>query len=272
VDMEAEYDNRSRVPEHPAIIAGWNRDAAAFRAIASAKLDQVYGPSERNRLDIFLPQDRPIATTMFIHGGYWQAFDKSSFSHLARGLVGHGMAVAVPSYDLCPMVRLGEIVDQIGEACAWLAPRFGWPACLIGHSAGGHLAACLLAGNPSASRHSPPVGSAYAISGLFDLEPLLQTPVNAKLALSLVEARSLSPILWPPPRGKALVATVGALESSEYLRQSAALCDAWGQAGVAARCQTIQGANHFTVIAPLADPASSMTRDIVALVRQSAVL
>jgi arylformamidase len=270
VDMEAEYDNRARVPEHPAIIAGWSRDAAAFRAEGKASLDLAYGSSARSRLDVFLPQDTPVATAMFIHGGYWQAFDKSSFSHLARGLVAHRIAVAIPSYDLCPAVRLGAIVDQMGEACDWLAPRFGPPVSVIGHSAGGHLAACLLAAGRAASSAVAAVVSAYAISGLFDLQPLIHTPVNAKVKLTPSEARALSPIFWQAPAGKALVAAVGALESSEYHRQSASLCEVWGRAGARARCEVVDGANHFTIVAPLADPASPMTRDVVALIRQSA--
>ena len=115
MDLQAEYENRARVPENPAIIAGWQRDAAAFRAAWSeAERDIPYGPGERERLDLFRPgpgEDWPVA--LFLHGGYWQALDRSFFSHLARGMLAEGVAVAVPSYDLCPQVTLATIIGQM---------------------------------------------------------------------------------------------------------------------------------------------------------------
>ncbi|WP_048860786.1 alpha/beta hydrolase, partial [Acidisphaera rubrifaciens] len=149
IDYEAEYNNRAKVPEHPAIIAQWAADSAAFRAAQpGAALDLAYGPSARQRLDLFRPAGStgtgaPLA--MFIHGGYWQGLDKSFASHLARGLVARGVAVAVPSYDLCPDVTLDAIVAQMRAAVAWLVARHGAPVFAMGHSAGGHLAAMLLA-------------------------------------------------------------------------------------------------------------------------------
>ena len=102
MDAQAEYDNRAKVPDHPSIMQGWQRDAAAFRA-AHPHLEAglAYGDTPRQAMDLFWPdgrRDAPVA--LFLHGGYWQALDRSWFSHLARGFVGHGVALAVPSYDL----------------------------------------------------------------------------------------------------------------------------------------------------------------------------
>ena len=81
VDYEVEYNNRARVPENPALIAGWARDAAAYRERHAPRVIP-YGPGERNRIDFFAGDgDGPIV--VFIHGGYWQALDGSFFSHLA---------------------------------------------------------------------------------------------------------------------------------------------------------------------------------------------
>ncbi len=266
--LEAEYNNRARVPEHPLIIESWNRDAAAFRDSATGRFDLSYGATARTKLDIFLPDvGKPIAITMFIHGGYWQAFDKSSFSHLARGLLAHQIGVAIPSYDLCPEVRMATIVAQMREACQWLSHYYGRSLTVFGHSAGGHLAACLLASDWAG--RPDPVAAAYAISGLFELEPLVHTSVNTKLRLSVEEARSLSPILWPAPADKSLVAAVGQLESSEYLRQSRAFCATWAELGAKTRLREVAGANHFTILAPLTDPDSAMTGEVAALVHHT---
>jgi arylformamidase len=269
IDYEAEYNNRARVPEHPGIVAGWAPDAAAYRDEAGARFRSLpYGRGERHVIDLFEPEGETRATAVFIHGGYWQALDRSSFSHLARGLNAHGIAVAMPGYDLCPQVRVGDIVDQIRAACRSLAGR--GPLVVAGHSAGGHLAACMLA-TDWASLDAPPrlVLAAYAISGLFELGPLLATYVNDALRMDEAEADALSPLLWTPPQGRVLDAVVGGDESSEYLRQSRTIAERWGAAGVATRTEAIPGANHFTVIAPLAEPHSPMTKRIAELALSS---
>jgi arylformamidase len=258
VDYEVEYNNRARVPENPALIAGWARDAAAYRERLAPRAVR-YGAGARNVIDFFPGgHDGPIV--VFIHGGYWQALDKSFFSHLAGGLNAHGIAVAIPGYDLCPDVSVHNIIAEMRGACRELA-RLGYSLVVSGHSAGGHLAACMLATDWPALDASLPrdlVASAYAISGLFDLGPLLDTSINQALRLDAAAASTASPLFWIPPAGKSLDAVVGENESAEYLRQSRTITEIWGAAGVATRFGTISGANHFTAIAPLADPASPM--------------
>lgn len=262
--LEAEYNNRAKVPDHPDIMRGWERDAAAFRsAHPHAERDLPYGDSPRQALDLFWPDERrdaPVA--LFIHGGYWQALDRSWFSHLARGFVAHGAALAVPSYDLCPHVTLAELVEQVRGAAAFLVRRHARPVFAGGHSAGGHLAAMLLA-TDWAARGPPPgaVHAAYAISGLFDLAPLLATSINAALGLDAETARRLSPVFLPPP-GRPFHAVVGAAEGKEYLRQTRSIAAAWG-----GTWDVLPGANHFTAIAPLADPSSPLVAALLGMVR-----
>ncbi|HXN67185.1 MAG TPA: alpha/beta hydrolase [Bradyrhizobium sp.] len=258
IDYEVEYNNRARVPENPAIMAGWARDAAAYRE-RHAPRAIAYGPGARNTIDFFAgDNDGPIV--VFIHGGYWQAFDGSSFSHLAGGLNAHGISVAIPSYALCPNVSVDEIIWQMRAASRELA-RLGRPLVISGHSAGGHLAACMLATDwpqfdPSLPRDL--VVAAYAISGLFDLVPLVETSINRALCLDPAAARAASPLLWTAPARGSIDAFVGEHESAEYFRQSKTIVDTWGAAGLATRFGVVAGANHFTAIAPLADPDSLM--------------
>lgn len=258
VDYEVEYNNRARVPENPSLIAGWARDAAAYRE-RQAPRPVRYGTGARNVIDYFPgSHDGPIV--VFIHGGYWQALDSSFFSHLAGGLNAHGIGVAIPGYDLCPDVTVGRIIDEMRDACRELG-KTGQSLVVSGHSAGGHLAACMLATDwPSIDASLPRnlVPSAYAISGLFDLGPLVETSINRALHLDDAAARAASPLFWGAPAAKSLDAVVGEKESAEYLRQSRTIVDAWGAAGVVTRFAVVPGANHFTAIAPLADPASPM--------------
>jgi arylformamidase len=267
VDYEVEYNNRARVPENPALISGWARDAAAYRE-RHAPRPIAYGPGARNMIDFF-PGDREGPIVVFIHGGYWQALDGSFFSHLAGGLNAHGISVAIPSYDLCPDVTVEDIIQQMRTASRELA-RLGQPLVLSGHSAGGHLAACMLATDWPGFDASLPkdlVIAAYAISGLFDLGPLVETSINKAMRLDAAAARAVSPLLWKAPARGSLDAVVGENESAEYFRQSQTIVDRWGAAGIATRFGTVTAANHFTAIAPLADPQSPMVsrlRELVA--------
>jgi len=255
MDLDAEYDNRARVADSAAIIAGWAQQAAAFRASwPHATLDLAYGPGDREKLDLFLPETGPAApAALFIHGGYWQALDKSWASHCARGLVMAGVAVGVPSYDLCPHVPLARIVEQMRLAAAALHRRTGRRILAIGHSAGGHLAAMLMA-TDWAARGLPAglVPAAIPISGVFELEPLRPTRIGQGLRLNEAEARLLSPRYMPPPGG-ALHCVVGGAESGEFLRQTREFAAAWGGSWEAPA-----GQNHFTVLAPLQDPDSGL--------------
>ena len=261
MDLEAEYNNRARVPGHPAIIAGWQRDAAAFREAAGGEFDIAYGEHPRQRLDLFRSKDDqsgPLA--LFIHGGYWMSFDKDHFSHMARGMEFHGVPVAVPSYRLAPDVRISDIIEDLRQCCLFLWQRHGSRLVIAGHSAGAHLAAAMLATDWKA-RGAPEdlVIAGLGVSGIYDMRPLIPIAVNALLKLDDAEARCTSPLLWKTPAG-VFETWVGGDESEEFRRQSRSLVAAWLGGGVDARYREAPGADHFTVIAPLAQPDSALTR------------
>ena len=264
LDPEAEYNNRARVPDHQAVMLRWRAAAETARA-DHPPLAIAYGPGEREVMDLFsagpsLDSGAPIA--VFLHGGYWQALDRSWFSGLAPALLAHGVSLAVPSYDLAPAVRLGHILRQVRRAADAVRERGGVRPVVFGHSAGGHMAACML----SEGRAS----AAVAISGVFDLAPLIPTSLNVALRLDEAEAAALSPIHWPVPNGSTpggtvLDCVVGADESPEFLRQSRMMADLWGGQGVETRYEALPGLNHFTVLDPLFDEDSALVRRIVGL-------
>src|SRR2546427_12458136 len=140
IDYEAEYNNRARVPEHPEIFARWARAGEDYRAEAMkerrAELGLSYGSSLRQFIDLFSPRPGVVAPpALFIHGGYWRSLDPSLFSHMARGLNSHGVAVAVVGYDLCPEITIAEVLDQIPRACLFLWPRPGQRLMILRPSA-----------------------------------------------------------------------------------------------------------------------------------------
>ncbi len=273
IDYEAEYNNRGRVPEHPAIFARWQTDAAAYRAEAAlekrAELGVSYGPSQRQFLDIFSPKNAANAPlALFVHGGYWRAFDSRPFSAIARGLNARGVTVVIAGYDLCPQVTIAQIIDQIRQALLFAGRRFKKRAMVFGHSAGGHLAACMLATKWKALDRAALddlCPAAYSISGLFDLAPLIGISMNQDLRLDANSARAASPLFWPVGPGGVFDAVVGGIESAEFLRQSKVIAETWRQRGVETRYEAVAGMNHFTMLDALTDPSSKMVDRLVAL-------
>jgi arylformamidase len=275
IDYDTEYNTRARVPDHAEILGRMAQRAAAYRseAVAAkrAELDVSYGPSPRQIIDIFQSSagaNAPIA--MFVHGGYWRALQPSAFSQVAAGLNARGVTVALAGYDLCPQVSISQIVDQMRQACLFLWKRHGKRILVSGHSAGGHLTASMLATDWKAlGAPADLVPAAMGISGLFDLAPMTATAMNADFRLDDAEARRMSALFWPAPAGKTFDAVVGGAESDEFLRQSRTIVDSWSAAGVKTRYEAPAGANHFTVIEPLADPNSAMVSRLMELLPQS---
>jgi arylformamidase len=264
IDYEAEYNNRARVPGHPAVLARWKAAAEAARA-AHPPETLAYGPGEREVMDLFSAgDDAPVA--VFLHGGYWQALDKDWCSGFAPAFLERGVSLAIPSYGLAPAVRLGAILKQVRTAVDLVRARNGGKRpVVLGHSAGGHMAACML----SEARAS----AAVAISGVFDLRPLIPTSLNAALGLDENEAAALSPVFWPIPNGSTpggtvLDCVVGADESPEFLRQSKMMADHWANNGVQTRYEALPGLDHFTVLDPLVDADSALVKRVVELAKR----
>lgn len=274
IDYEVEYNNRARVPEHPEIFTRWQREGAAYRAAAhNPKLGLTYGPSIRRIIDLFPAKDdanAPLA--MFIHGGYWRSLEPSMFSQMAAGPNARGITVAVAGYDLCPHVSIADIIEQMRAACLMLWRKRRQRVFVYGHSAGGHLAACMAATDWKAFASDAPadlVPAAYSVSGVFDLMPLVQVSMNQDLRLDEANARRVSPLHWNVPPGRSLDAVVGALESEEFLRQSKSIVEAWRRGSTLTRYEEIAGTNHFTVVDPLTDPNSAMTARVAALAQSA---
>jgi arylformamidase len=271
LDLEAEYNNRRRVPEHGEHASRWQAASAAYRRSVRADLDQPYGPGERHRYDLFRAGNAKAPLVVYIHGGYWQRGDRKDYSFVAQALNAAGIDVALPSYSLCPAVSVMDIVGELRLCMAAIWKQTGEHPVVTGHSAGGHLTAALLATDWSKVAGVPAdlVQAGVAISGVFDLAPLIPTSINDLVHFDAASARAASPLLWPPPKGRTLVAAVGGDESSEFLRQSREIADTWDRAGVRTECLVVPGTNHFTVVDELTKRTSALYTKVTVLARQT---
>ncbi len=262
-DWDDAYANGAYIPSADAYPPRWQVSAAEFRngVAARARIDVPYGATARERFDLFLPAEHPNGLLVFVHGGYWRTFSKDDWSHFAAGGLARGWAVAMPSYTLCPEVRIHQITRQIAAAVTAIAAEVPGPILLAGHSAGGHLASRMVCGDTKLdSAILGRLQHVVSISGVHDLRPLLRTEINTDLRLDASEAVAESPALHAPVEGIPVTCWVGADERPEFVRQNALLANIWTGLGGETCCVSEPGRHHFDVIDGLADPESQLMR------------
>lgn len=276
--LDSMYNNRSLVPDYASYFDNWVQTSKSVRGNQRCTLDVAYGQSQGEKLDVFpgAPKDAPVM--VFIHGGYWRSLDKADHSFVAPAFTAQGACVVVVNYDLCPAVTIPEIMMQMVRALAWtyrnIAQYGGNPKriTVVGHSAGGHLAAMLLACVWKTYAKDLPVDlvkNALSISGLYDLEPLRHAP-NLKDSLELTpsQVRRASPALLPAPRKGTLYSVAGGDESAEFLRHNQLIQAAWGNKTVPV-AEALPGLNHFSVLDALLNPAHRLHRLAQQLIAQA---
>ncbi|KLN60402.1 hypothetical protein WH96_11675 [Kiloniella spongiae] len=266
-ELDKLYNVRAAIPNHTDIFADWEQRSVEFSQNVKGQLDLRYGKGPREKLDLYLASEKNAPLHVFIHGGYWQAMDKSQSNFLGKTFLDAGINVAMIGYDLCPDVTLRELVEEIRRAFVWLwnhAEEYGYDQGKVqisGHSAGGHLVCMLLATNwlsYGLPTDVNPIHSAIAISGLFDLTQLVPTSINAKLGLELEEAKLLSPLFVDPQNICPLLLVVGSDESSGFHQQSDNLSVGWGENFEQLDRMNAVNCHHLSVVALLAEKQSSL--------------
>ncbi len=269
-ELDRQYNNRAAVPEFLDLYAAWRDPAATLLRTYAHRLDAPYGPSEREKLDIIMPDPArhgpgPYPVNVYFHGGYWSSRSKSDLTLTARPFVEAGAVAVIAGYTLMPDVDLNELVAQCRAAVAWVhanaAEINADPDRLFvsGNSAGGHIAAMLIADG------AIPIKGGCALSGVFDLEPLRHCYMHDELKFSADDVLRNSPMIFDPVPAAPFIVAVGGDESDEFKRQSAELVEAWNERGGNCTPMTIPGCNHFTIVAEFADPKTQLA---IAAVRQ----
>lgn len=253
MDYDDAYANAAYIPGADGYIDAWAQAAQGFRAQHADWRTVAYGSGDREKFDLFLPQSPAKGLVVFVHGGYWLRFDRSSWSHLAAGSLARGWAVAMPSYDLAPAIRISGITRQIAAAITHAASLVAGPVALAGHSAGGHLVARMACPGVLPDAVAARLTRVVSISPVGDLRPLMKTAMNTDLKLDEGEALAESPTLQAPLADKEVTVWVGADERPVFLDQAAQLAQAWDAHHVVA-----EGRHHFDVIAPLAEADSAL--------------
>ncbi len=276
--IDEQYDPSRRVESRQPFTDWYVRESLLTRESLEGRLDIPFGPTPAETIDIF-PSNSPASPVfMFIHGGYWRAFSSKEFSFVARGMVPHGITVAVMNYALCPQVSIAEITRQSRAAVDWLRRHArehrGDPERIFvaGHSAGGQQVGMLLSGDrePRGAADAGRLRGGIAVSGVFDLRPLQHSWLQPTLQLTDALAEEQSPLLHIPTLGAPLLVTVGGDESEAFLDQSRRYLSAWREAGFGAEYLAQPGLNHFEAIYGFAEPDSVLARASADFIRSNA--
>ena len=254
-EFERGYNLRQAFPDYEHYFEDWRKRSAAARARLDCDLGVAYGPKPRQKFDLFRAREPRAPLLIFIHGGYWRSMDKSDFSFLAEPLITRGIAVAMPSYSLCPEATIDEIVADVRTAFSSLgqsADRIH----VCGWSAGAHLAAMLVAGG------APGIYSVLALSGIYDLRPLQHVSMNEDLRLDEATAARNSPLLLQPKTQPKIAVAAGALETPALRKQSRDFADAWQL-----NAQEIPGVHHYAIVTELGDERSALFATLLEQIR-----
>lgn len=269
--INLQYLPRLTVPNAEEYLEKSAERSARVRKKLGGEIDIAYGDSAGQTLDVFPAAAKGAPVHIFIHGGYWRSLDKHFYSHVAGPLTAAGATVVVPNYDLCPAVRITDIVEQMRRAVAWVyknAAKINGSRAKIyvsGHSAGGHLTGMLAATDWAAAGLPNNVLKGTApLSGLFDIEPHRHSQLQAEIRLTAKEAKAMSPLyLAPVAQGSAIVA-VGGGEPDLFHWQSLAYAAHLRQHGVKAEYVSMGNDNHFAITDRLASARDPLTKALIA--------
>ena len=264
-DCEAGYNLKAAFPDFPQVLQGWQNATVALREAMLSESDIAYGAQPLQKFDFYRAAGSNRPLLIFIHGGYWQGGDKSDIGFIAAPYVRAGISVAVMNYSLAPQASIEQMAEEVHamlEKIKAMAAQLDIDAsriALMGHSAGGHLAAYVAAEIAAADKDDP-VQAVFAVSGLFDLAPLIPTSLNKALTLNLQRAENLSPVLMAGPSTTRVHTIIGEHETLQFHIQAAVIANCWQQ--VVAH-HVVPETHHYTVLWPLADADSPACQAVI---------
>jgi len=266
--LDVAYSNRSVVTDWQDYLDRWTREGEPLYAARATARDLRYGDKPRQRLDLFLTGDAGSATCLFLHGGYWQWNDKEGQAFVAGGLLAQGINAAIGEYSLAPDATMAEICTEAVAQVDFLARELVVRGCdpsrlyLCGISTGAHLMAQAL--------DRPGVRGALLISGIYDLEPIRLSSLNAPIGMDMAEAKRFSPLHRIPPATPPMILAYGALEIPEIRRQSEDYFAALRFLGREVERIAVPDCNHFSVLEQLSAPEGLLAKALADLVARTA--
>ncbi|PWU04479.1 MAG: alpha/beta hydrolase [Bacteroidetes bacterium] len=260
--LDSQYNTRLHVPDFATHLDRWESLSRKTEKEIPVIKDISYGKLPLEGLDIYPSLQPHSKTLIFIHGGYWHKFDKSSFQFIAKAFWPYNITTVLLNYPLAPEVSMDQISASCRNAVQWLYQNIsaynGDPGQLYiaGHSAGAHLAAMMLATEWNYFNLSADViKGVCAISGLYNLIPIQHSEINQFLNMDSEAAIRNSPVELLPKTQCPLILVVGSNETDEFLEQSRELYASWKE-NIPIEIAEIEGLNHYSIVETMLDRES----------------
>ena len=270
--LDLQYNNRFHVPDFEKSLQLWETQSRLTEKKYRSEYGIPYGNEPRECLDIF-PSSKPGSKTLvFIHGGYWQKFDKNSFHFIAGAFAEYDITVVIINYPLMPAVSMDQVVASCRNAIDWVYKNIEqfngdpYQIYIAGHSAGAHLAVMLMTAEEAESSPSF-IKGIFGFSGLYDLIPVQLSNINDVLKMDKETAIRNSPALMAPTKICPLQILVGGAETNEFLDQSRELYKNWKDKIPSIELLEIPGLNHFTILDSIIDKQSALHQVIIKLMK-----
>jgi arylformamidase len=261
---------RAHVPHWEASVADYRDASDATRRNIRNWRTAAYGEGSDETLDLYFPAERaegPLPIHLFVHGGYWRAFSKDDYAFIADAVTSFGAVAALVDYSLMPKARMSTLVRQVRRAAHWvIANASSWGGdpgrvSASGHSAGGHLAAYLVARGPNEPEAElPAVRTVAMLSGLYDLSPISRSFLQPELQLTETEVSFWSPLGARFATAAEVKILVGAKETSPFHAQAAALQAKLHSEGARNSLATVPDQDHMTIVREFGRPGSACAR------------
>jgi arylformamidase len=272
LELDLQYNIRFHVPDFENSLQQWETHSRHAEEKHKVIKDIPYGNEPRECLDIF-PSAKPNSKTLvFIHGGYWQRFDKSNFHFIAGGFAKYEITTVLINYPLAPYASIDQIVASCRKAIDWVYKNIHqWNGdqkqiFLAGHSAGGHLSTMLMTKDKNQNEEMN-IKGVCAISGLFNLIPVQYSYLNEVLKMDEEMATRNSPSELLPVENCPLIIAVGANETTEFFDQSRELFSNWKSKLSSLEYLEIPDLNHFTILNSIQDKNSLLLQSICRLMK-----
>lgn len=221
----------------------------------------AYGPDERHRLDVYVPEQgaKRAQVMVFLYGGGWNNGERSDYAFVGRAFAAQGFVTVIPDYRLVPQVRFPAFVEDGALALRWVRDQiasYGGDAsgiALSGHSAGAYNAMMLALDRRFLARAGLPAGFVRSVAGLagpYDFLPL-DDPRSIAAFGDFPRLRDTQPVSFADARAPRVFLATGDQDETVRPRNSVSLAQKLRAAGAAVELRTYPGLGHAGILLAL---------------------
>jgi len=241
--------------------------------------DQSYGPLARQKLDVYMPVNtgRPAPIVVFFYGGNWQTGARADYLFVGEALASRGFIAVIPDYRLYPEVRYPDFLRDAAGAVSWTLRHSeaigGDPTAgvhLMGHSAGGYIAAMLALDPRWLGTDRALITSTVGLAGPYDFLPLTD-PVLQVIFGTSPDLTQTQPITFADGSAAPMLLISGLSDTTVLPANSQRLAARIRERGGTAEEIYYKGGGHIGLVGSLAAPLrflASTLEDSAAFLRR----